>query len=318
MIEITGLKRYFGSRCVLDIERLRMDPDDLHVVVGHNGAGKTTLLRLIAGLDTCQEGSVQSTIPPRDRVFCAQKPYMFRGTVADNLVKGLKFRGRTADRTRLRKLAGGLGLESLMDRKAKCLSAGEMQRVALGRALAVQPRLLLLDEPTACVDPQGAEAVQDEIRKQVLAGTMVVVATHFGELAQRLGASIHRLEEGRLTAPEISNVFEADLILAEGHTWARIRENVRIRCVTARVGKGRVAIPACDVVVSRQRLDSSMANVLEGVISGARRFDDQVELTVEAGVPLRAAITPDSFERLRLNVGSTVVVSFKATAVRVL
>jgi len=318
VIEITGLKHYFGNRCVLDIERLTMESHGPHVIVGHNGAGKTTLLRIIAGLESYQEGAVQSPIPISDRVFCPQKPYMFRGTVEDNLVKGLKFRGLSVNRSRLRELTARLGLDPLLSRRAKALSAGETQRVALARALVIRPRLLLLDEPTACVDPHGAEVIEDEVRRRFSEGTMVIVATHLGEMAQRPGTRIHRLEEGRLTAPEISNVFEADFIQAEGHTWARIREDVCIRCVTDRVGNGRVAIPACDVVVSRHRLDSSMANVLEGVVSGVRRFDDEMELTVEAGVHLRAVITPDSFGRLGINVGSTVVVSFKATAVRVL
>jgi len=318
MLEILGLKRYFGNRCVLDIERLTMESHGPHVIVGHNGAGKTTLLRIIAGLESYQEGTVQSPIPISDRVFCPQKPYMFRGTVEDNLVKGLKFRGLGVNRSRLRELTARLGLDPLVSRRAKALSAGETQRVALARALVIRPRLLLLDEPTASVDPHGAEVIEDEHGRRVSEETMVIVATHFGEMAQRPGTRIHRLEEGRLTAPEVGNVFEAEFVQVECHTWARLRAGARIRCVTDRVGRGRLAIPASDIVISKQRLDSSMANVLEGVISGLRRFDDRMELTVEAGVPLRAVITPESFERLGINVGSPVVASFKATSVRVL
>jgi len=318
MIEILGLKRFYGDRCVLDIERLRMEEDCLHVVVGHNGAGKSTLLRIIAGLDAHYEGTVQSTAPQNDRVFCAQRPYMFNGTVRDNVVKGLKFRRQLRDEKSVRELTARLGLAGMLSRKAKNLSAGEMQRVALGRALIVRPRLLLLDEPAANLDPHGVDAIQNEIRRQVSDGVMVVMATHFGEVAQRSGGCIHRLEEGRLTAPEIHNVFEADLLKVEQHTWARLREGLQIRCISDRAGRRRIAIPACDIVISRQRLDSSMANVIQGVICGVRRMGNQLELEIDAGILLRAVITPDSFDKLQINVGKEVFASFKASSVRVL
>ena len=200
MIEIRNMRHYFGSRCVLDIERLRMESGRLHVLVGHNGAGKTTLLRLIAGLETAPQGCVESSIPLRERVYCSQKPYMFQGTVTDNLAKGLNFRGQAIDDNHLHALATRLGLCPLLNRKAKRLSTGEMQRVAMARALAVRPKLLLLDEPTSGLDPAGTAAIEIEIGQLVADGTMVVVATHITELAHRLGANIIRLEDGRLTA----------------------------------------------------------------------------------------------------------------------
>jgi len=318
MIDIRNLRHWLGTRCVLDIESLTLRNDAVNVIIGHNGAGKTTLLRIIAGLEACSTGSVVAGIPVTGRVFCSQKPYMFHGTVWDNLVKGLRFRRRPVDAAEVGQIASRLGLDPLLTRKAKRLSAGEMQRVALGRAMAVKPGLLLLDEPTANVDPDGVRAIEDEILRQHGKGVAVIVATHSHELAARRVANVLRLEEGRLTSAEMDNVFDAEVYHSGGDAFARLNGGVLVRCVSDRAGRLRIAIPANDVVVSLQRFDSSMANSLEGVIESVRSEKHRVELKLDAGIPLVAAITPVSLRRLAIGPGSNVVVSFKATSVRVL
>ncbi len=318
MIEIRKLKHYFGERCVLDIEQLMFETGTINVIIGHNGSGKTTFLRILAGLESCRAECVQSSIPLGERVFCSQKPYMFHGTVVQNILKGVVFRRQTPDLAAAMDLAYRLGVESLLSFKAKRLSSGEMQRVAIARALFVKPKLLLLDEPTANVDPAGAAAIESEITRQAAAGTTILVATHSPDALRLSGAKIVRLEQGKPTTAEIHNIFDADIRFDAGHSWAWLNNRLRIRCMADREGRCRIVAPSRDIVISRQPLDSSMTNVLEGPVTAVRTVDDVVELTVDVGIPLVSVITPESFERLAVNLGTIVVASFKATSVRVL
>ena len=174
MIRIDNLRVVRDTTLCCAVERFVVSADERAVVTGPNGAGKTTLLRLLA---VQHDGICDVAIPARQRTYVHQSPYMLRGTVENNLTFGL--RGRNMSRRQRTQVAlewaEQLGIESLLERDARSLSGGEQRRVAIGRALAVQPRLLLLDEPFADLDQHSRPAVERALEK--LESTTVVIAS---------------------------------------------------------------------------------------------------------------------------------------------
>jgi len=174
------------------------------VLIGPNGAGKTTLIRLAMGLITPSAGRVtwgaRDAVPPRRRSIVFQRPAMLRRSVAANIHYALRsaeverrdWDACTAD------LLEQVGLAGLGARPARRLSGGEQQRLALARALARNPEVLLLDEPTASLDPAATKAVEDVVRAVAARGIKVVMATHDLGEARRLAGDIVLLHRGRV------------------------------------------------------------------------------------------------------------------------
>ena len=171
MVELRGVRHRYEGRLVLDLERFTVPDGALLAVVGHNGAGKSTLLRLLALLESPTEGQVLLDGTPvprrapaalRRRVtLVEQRPVLFRGTVRENIGYGLRARdiGRAVADRMIGEVAERLGLEPLLGRRRHELSDGEVQRVAVARALAVRPDVLLLDEPASSADRAAAGAL---------------------------------------------------------------------------------------------------------------------------------------------------------------
>ncbi len=211
ILEARGVVVSRGGRRILDGASVLVCAGQAIAVQGPSGSGKSTLARVLATLSAPDDGAVllggldARTLAPtvfRRRVaFLAQQPAMFAGTVRQNLGAGPALLGETLSDARAGELLAAVGLEApTLGREAQSLSGGEKQRVALARALANGPEVLLLDEPTAALDPEAGEKVVALLRTLCARGVAVVMVTHVEVHAEMLGGARYRCEGGRVWA----------------------------------------------------------------------------------------------------------------------
>jgi tungstate transport system ATP-binding protein len=193
-----------GELAILDNVSLTLGPGSPTILIGPNGAGKTTLLRAAMGLIPVSRGQItwggRETSPPDRRAILFQRPTMLRRSADGNVRYALAAAGIARDmrKERTAELLALVGLQGLERRPARRLSGGEQQRLALARALARDPAVLFLDEPTASLDPAATKAIEDIVRAVTARGVKVVMSTHDLGQAKRLAGDVVLLHRGRL------------------------------------------------------------------------------------------------------------------------
>ena len=205
-----------GEMAILDRISLVLEPGSPTVLIGPNGSGKTTLLRAAMGLIPISRGRItwagREASPPTRRAILLQRPVMLRRSAAGNIRYALGTAGvpRAEHDPRITELLSLVGLEDLAHRPARQLSGGEQQRLALARALARDPAVLFLDEPTASLDPYATKAIEDIVRAVAARGVKVVMSTHDLGQAKRTGGKIVLLHRGRLVETGLTAEFLAN------------------------------------------------------------------------------------------------------------
>ena len=210
-VQLKGLRKVYGDAVALENFSLELAPGELVALLGPSGCGKTTALRILAGLDTDHEGQIIingkdiAGVPANKRnmgmVFQAYSLFPTM-TVLENVAYGLRVRkvDREKRRVKAQELLELVGLGAMGNRLAHQLSGGQQQRVALARALAIQPNVLLLDEPLSALDAQVRTQLRDEIKRiQTEVGTTTLFVTHDQEeamaIADRVGVMRHGVLE---------------------------------------------------------------------------------------------------------------------------
>jgi tungstate transport system ATP-binding protein len=214
LYRLRSVTKRYGRNIAVDIDLLTIDAGRLYTLTGANGAGKSTLLGILAFLTPPTTGEIfyageridwKSDIVRRRRrkvTLLHQSPYLFGGTVFRNVAYGLKARGIAGDGT-LRAVDRALetvGLEGFGARDARELSGGEAQRVAMARALAMDPEVLLLDEPLANIDRETAILLETVIASLPSRGTTVVMTTHDPDPPARWGGGSIVLDRGKVAS----------------------------------------------------------------------------------------------------------------------
>lgn len=198
-----GLCYSSGTRQIIDHMDLTLEHDVLSVVMGPNGAGKSVLLSLLHGLLTPSAGEIRwgresdAAVARKRQAMIFQKPVLLRRSVKANLDFVFKIRGRTDNHFRDR-LLEQVGLLAQSSQPARSLSGGEQQRLALARALATEPAILFLDEPSASLDPASAMMIEQVVLAAHRSGTKCIFVTHDTGQARRLADEIVFMHHGRL------------------------------------------------------------------------------------------------------------------------
>jgi tungstate transport system ATP-binding protein len=207
-IRVERVEKEYGHIKALDSVTLDAEPGRIVTLLGMNGSGKTTLLRILAGLEEPTRGWIlyeSKRINPqqlrRVSTLVFQKTVMFNASVFGNVSFGLRMRGFRKEEVerRVHEALETVRLAGFEKRRARQLSGGEQQRVSLARAFALDPEVLLLDEPTANLDPANAVIVEDVIRRaREKGGCTIILATHNMHQARRLSDEIVHIHYGRV------------------------------------------------------------------------------------------------------------------------
>ncbi len=218
--EIRGLKKeYKGFK--LYIDELSLYKGEIFCLLGPSGAGKTTLLRLLNFLEKPDKGEIiygdqrytsQNHVPSleamRQITTVFQRPALLKDTVWNNIIYPLKIRKERIDKKEIMGVVEELGLTNLIKQRSETLSGGEAQRVALARALIFKPQVLLLDEPTANLDPGNIKIIEEMVLKYTFQEKPTVVwITHNHFQAKRVGHRICLMDKGCIVEARDKDTF---------------------------------------------------------------------------------------------------------------
>jgi molybdopterin-binding protein len=348
--ELKNLTKRFDSRTALDRINLQVDEGEILGLLGPNGSGKTTLLKILAFIEKPSKGEVRfqgETITDKNvermrmqSTMVFQKTVLFSSTVYNNVAYGLKIRKASKSKVdeAVKRALNLVKLEGFEKRPAKRLSGGEQQRVALARALALGTKLLLLDEPTANLDPKNASIIEEvlaTVNRELK--TTIVMATHNMFQAKDLPHRIALITNGKIstvgTSTEIfgrlSNTLASFAALenifagtgkatANGTTSVDVGNEVQIEATAQGSGKVSVFISPEDIILSKDRFSSSARNIFKGRIVEISDLGSVVRLKVDVGRTFTVQITKRSFNDMGLNLNMEVFLAFKTSSVQII
>ena len=348
--ELKDVTKAYGDKIVVDAVNLQIREGEIIALLGPNGSGKSTILKMLAFVENPTGGEVifqgkkvNSKNTEKERMestLVFQKTTVFGTSVYSNIAYGLKIR-KVPKETRDREVKKALEivkLEGFEKRNARKLSGGEQQRVAIARALVLKTKLLLLDEPTANLDPKNAgiiEEVIDTVNRENK--TTIVIATHNMFQAKKLPHRIALMDEGKITevgAPAevfgklsknlarfaaVDNTFTGNAkATASGTSKVDVGNGVKIEVAAQKQGTIAVFVNPQDIILSKTAVASSARNVFKGKITEITDVDSLVKLKVDVGKTFTVQITKQSFNEMGLCLNAKVFITFKASSVQVL
>ncbi len=354
LIEVVGLHQRYAEREVLENINIGVDRGEVLALIGPTGAGKTTLLRLIDLLEVPTSGKIyfdgmdvtereRARLEARRRMaFVLQKPVVFNTSIYDNIAYGLRWRGKKRGdiKQKVNSILEIVGLSAYKSRNARTLSGGEVQRVAIARAIAIEPEVLLLDEPTANLDPISTSKIEELVSRIMHEyDTTIIMATHDMSQGQRLANRIGVLVDGKIIqtgdlkevfgSPKnrqvaefvgVENIIDGLIISNEGGVVAVGAEGNIIQAISNyAVGEGVCAcIRPEDITLALSKVRSSARNSFVGEITRVVSIGSLNRIQVDCGFQLVALVTKKSAQELNLECGKEVCASFKATGVHVI
>jgi len=348
VMELENISKTYGNITALQQVNLKIVEGEVFSLLGPNGSGKTTLLRIMAGIEKpasgemrfnsvkVEGGNINDVRLKTTMVF--QKTALFNTSVYKNIAYGLRLRERSKKETdeKVREVLKTVKLEGYEKRSAKRLSGGEQQRVALARALALDTQVLLLDEPTANIDPKNVSIIEEVlswVNKEKK--TTMVIATHNMFQTETLADRAALLLEGKIvkvgvpqeifTLPSkllasyarLENVFSGvSKVTGEGTSLVDVGDGVQIETAFEKTGNTTVFVRPEDIILSLNPIVSSARNSFKGRIVEVSDLGAIVRLRVKAGRDFTVQITKRSFNDMQLNIDSKVFLAFKASSVQ--
>lgn len=349
MLEVEGVKKSFTGFKLGPIS-FRLEQGQHLVLLGPSGSGKSLILELISGFQRADEGKIRlnsldiskKAVQDRSMAFIFQHAALFPHMRVDqNIAYPLRSRGlsRKSIRQQLNELARRTQVSHLLARQPASLSGGEVQRVSIARALATQPKLLLLDEPLSALDVQMRAQLRDLLRELKNDGLSMLHVTHDFEEAVRLADQVGIMQDGKLIQSDTTdnvfrnpasgfvahltgqrNYFKATM---EGKAGSQLRvaktHGLEIKLYSHSAGgKGLLLINEDQITLLTAAPDSSAQNVFRGKVQAVNKMPVGSEVIVDVGIPIFVKLSDESVLALQLHPGKAIYASFKAGAVRFL
>lgn len=346
---LTGRDLLVAGRAapLLDIEQIEIRGGEILSVLGPNGAGKSTLLRVLAMLQTPDSGSISfldrsgrdaERLMRKRSAFVFQRPHLWAGSVRSNIELGLRLRGHASDSRRqvAEEAATQLGIQGLLERDARALSGGEAQRVAVARAMALDPDVLFLDEPASNLDAMARTALIEDLEHVARDGRhATVLATHDRADAFSLADRVIVMRDGRVVQsgcpedlfenpvdPFIAAVTGAELSFRasvtssqDGLLVVHVDETELAAAGSAQLGdRVRIVYRPEDLFLSRSEIQGSPRNRFQARVTEIRSAGSLLRVRLEGAGHWVAVITRAAADELSLEVDTVIWVQVKATA----
>ncbi|MEO1881771.1 MAG: ATP-binding cassette domain-containing protein [Methylococcales bacterium] len=321
--QLRDIEYAYGKTLALSLPVLNIKAGTTTALIGANGCGKSTLLNLLAFLSTPQAGQIHclSERVTKSRIhglrqrisLLQQKPYMLRGSVYNNLDLTLKFNGvRQSDRLGLiRSTLDKLHITGLIDQQAKTLSGGELQKVALARAIITQPDILLMDEPFSYLDYRSEQTLECFIRSYVKKyNSTLIFSTHNRLQGMAIADDVISLVNGHTIKTPLINVFY-------GVCEQQLFNTGALQILLADNDKNyqHISIDPHEIVLSTTAIKSSMRNQFQGNVLAITDEGNGVRVTVSAGEVFQVLITRQALKDLNVSLGDPLWVNFKSNAI---
>lgn len=319
---LKNLKKIYDGRTVLDLKELSLGKGKVLGLLGPNGAGKTTLLEILAFLSAPSSGEVwferekvnfsngNLMALRRKVVLVQQQPILFTSTVSKNVDFPLRIRKIPREKREgiVEELLELVGMGGFRYAKAHKLSGGETQRIAIARALACSPEVILLDEPTSNVDVENQVAIEQIIAEiSRVRGISVIFTTHNMLQASKLAQETVFLYEGNVAESIYENIFSGRLETnEEGSKYCVLQNGPRLRVHSDKSGSIRISIDPRALRINRDEGDSSTENTLRGRLIQLTDGHNQIRALVDVGIPLSVLIPREGFRDLHLSLGEEV------------
>lgn len=344
IIRLRGIK-FSRDNFELDVDDFSIKKGEIFCILGENGSGKTTFLSILSLLIKPDSGEIWMMgkrikgikEAGRNITMVFQRPVLFNSSVYENILLPIKWQKRKPDINKLEFLMEKFGIYEIKQKKAKEISGGEAQRVCLVRALLLNPKILILDEPFSSIDPISSHDIISEVlRIAKKEGMTVVLSTHDPEEsvhAERIGI----MDQGKIVQignfkdifykpvnEKVAKVLgSVNVIFGEIGKWKDgigiAKSNGEKLEVVTDIKEGEVAIylrPE-NVIISREVPYTSARNNFKCEVREIFDKGKGIEVILDCGFPFISFITRPSFESLNLRIGDVIFASFKASSVHV-
>lgn len=328
LYKLDNITRVHDTRTVVNITELSIEAGKIYTLIGPNGAGKTSLLKILAFLDKPTTGQIHFLNQPvvykknalfelrRQVVLLDQNPIMFSGSVESNVEFGLKVRNIPKDERNvlIEQALETVGMGHFRDYEAKSLSGGETKRVALARALVLQPKVLLCDEPTANVDNENQEIILNVLAElKQKHNCSVIFSTHYLSQAQRLADHTLLLQHGSLSNIVNENIYKITVAdKQKDHIVCQLSGQVNLKLPENMLPHGEGAVklhidPEQILLHSYDGVDGD-GNRLLGHLTELSQDRGRVRLTIDVGVIMILMLSMESYLKVKPAIGDKVEV----------
>ena len=323
--ELTGIKKIYNERLVLDISQLKIESGLTYSLIGPNGAGKTTLLNILGFLTSPISGQflfkgnrvlfAEKQIQPlrRQVVLVNQHPILFSSSVYQNVEFGLKIRKTSSQKRKeiVEKSLELVGMQKFIYSDARCLSGGETRRVALARALACSPEILLLDEPTADLDLENQYAIENIVKRICRQNKMTIIfCTHNLRQAARLTDKKICLMDGKISETFHENIFSGTVVCINNNFYFKIVENILIPIHSADKDSIKISIAPNSIRINEEVPKQNDVNLYHGKVFCLDDDNGDVRISIDIGIPISLLLKKKVCQAKELRIGDDIAISF--------